>query len=138
MHIHILNMQINVYVYNSNNIHEVGTELLLGLAVSRAVVHSPNVLLDKTDVVTLLPLKICVYWLKQKLLDLLMNWTHISWSINEVGKGVQRERLKQIKLNLKINCLKVFLVSNIFKECELHWFKRVNIYFYHIHVFPVS
>lgn len=64
MHIHILNMQINVYVYNSNNIHEVGTELLLVLAVSRAVVHSPNVLLDKTDVVTLLPLKIYVYWLK--------------------------------------------------------------------------
>lgn len=138
MHIHILNMQINVYVYNSNNIHEVGTELLLGLAVSRAVVHSPNVLLDKTDVVTLLPLKICVYWLKQKLLDLLMNWTHISWSINEVGKAVQRERLKQIELNLKINCLRYFLISNIFKECELHWFKRVNIYFYHIHVFPVS
>lgn len=54
-------MQINVYVYNSINIHEVGTELLLVLAVSRAVVHSPNVLLDKTDVVTLLPLKIYVY-----------------------------------------------------------------------------
>lgn len=134
MHIHILNMQINVYVYNSMNIHEVGTELLLVLAVSRAVVHSPNVLLDKTDVVTLLPLKICVYWLKQKLLDLLMNWTHISWSINEVGKGVQRERLKQIKLNLKINCLRYFWYQIFSKNVNFidlkEWTYTFIIYMY--------
>lgn len=132
MHIHILKLQINVYVYNSMNINTVGTKLLLGLAVSRAVVHSWNIF---TTLMSLyLPRKFYVYWLKQKLLDLLMNWTHISWSINEVGKGVQRERLKQIKLNLKINCLRYFWYQIFSKNVNFidlkEWTYTFIIYMY--------